>query len=216
MPVITSWRTRTNASSPGCASSSQSTRSHDGACHSERSEESSLQATEALHFVQGDNRETILTMAALTSQTETRADSALLNIAAHLPLLADRRPDRPAVIHPQVGAPLTFRQLNEECDRYAWGLTRLGIGHGTRTLLMVKPGRAFFSLTFALFKLGAVPVLIDPGMGKANLLGCIAEAEPQAFIAVPVPHAARLLSPRAFHSAKPAITVARSWFWAAS
>src|SRR3989442_15857974 len=94
--------------------------------HSERSEESSLQASEALHFVQGDNRETILTMAALTSQTETRADSLLLNIAAHLPLLADRRPDRPAVIHPQVGAHLTFRQLNEECDRYAWGLTRLG------------------------------------------------------------------------------------------
>ena len=152
-------------------------------------------------------------MAALTSQTETRADSALLNIAAHLPLLADRRPDRPAVIHPQVGAPLTFRQLNEECDRYAWGLTRLGVGHGTRTLLMVKPGRAFFSLTFALFKLGAVPVLIDPGMGKANLLGCIEEATPEACIAVPVVHAARVFFPRAFRSVKLAVTVGRRWFW---
>src|SRR5437867_4207783 len=143
MPAITSWRTRTNASSPGCASSSPSIRSHDGTCHSERSEESSLQASEALHFVQGDNRETILTMAALTSQTETRADSALLNIAAHLPLLADRSPDRPAVIHPHVGVHLTVRQLNEECDRYAWGLSRRGVGRGTRTLLMVKPGRGF-------------------------------------------------------------------------
>src|SRR3989449_1202488 len=213
MPAITSWRTRTNASSPGCASSSPSIRSHDGACHSERSEESTLQATEALHFVQGDNRETILTMAALTSQTETRADSSLLNIAAHLPLLADRRPDRPAVIHPQVGAHLTFRQLNEECDRYAWGLTRLGVEHGTRTLLMVKPGEDFFSLTFALFKLGAVPVLIDPGMGKANFLGCIEEAAPEACIAVPVAHAARVFFPRAFRSVKLAVTVGRRWFW---
>src|SRR5207302_9735368 len=213
MPVITSWRTRTNASSPGCASSSQSTRSHDGACHSERSEESSLQATAALHFVQGDNRETILTMAALTSQTETRADSALLNTAAQRPLLADRRPDQPAVIHPHIGAHLTFRQLNEECDRYAWGLSRMGVGHGTRTLLMVKPGGDFFSLTFALFKLGAVPVLIDPGMGKANLLGCIEEAEPEAFIAVPVAHAARIFFPRAFRSVKMAVTVGRRWFW---
>ena len=152
-------------------------------------------------------------MAALTSQTETRADSALLNIAAHLPLMADRRPDQPAVIHPHIGAHLTFRQLNEECDRYAWGLSRLGVGHGTRTLLMVKPGGDFFSLTFALFKLGAVPVLIDPGMGKANLLGCIEEAEPEAFIAVPVAHAARVFFPRAFRSVKMAVTVGRRWFW---
>src|SRR5207302_3211725 len=73
---------------------------------------------ETLLFVQGDNRETPLTMSALTSQTETTAEPALLNIAAHLPLMADRRPDQPAVIHPHIGAHLTFRQLNEECDRY--------------------------------------------------------------------------------------------------
>jgi acyl-CoA synthetase (AMP-forming)/AMP-acid ligase II len=127
--------------------------------------------------------------------------------------MADRRPEQPAVIHPQVGAHLTFRQLNEECDRYAWGLSHLGVGRGTRTLLMVKPGVDFFILTFALFKLGAVPVLIDPGMGKANLLGCIEEVEPEAFIAIPVAHAARVFFPRAFRSVKMAVTVGRRWFW---
>src|SRR2546426_11003308 len=140
-------------------------------------------------------------------------ESAQLNIGALLPVMADRRPDKPAVIDLQVGARLTFRQLNEECDRYAWGLSRLGVGRGTRALLMVKPGGDFFSLTFALFKLGAVPVLIDPGMGKANLLGCIAEAEPEAFIAIPVAHAARVFFPRAFRSVKMAVTVGRRWFW---
>jgi acyl-CoA synthetase (AMP-forming)/AMP-acid ligase II len=140
-------------------------------------------------------------------------ESAQLNIGALLPVMAGRRPEQPAVIHPQVGAHLTFRQLNEECDRYARGLSRLGVGRGTRTLLMVKPGVDFFSLTFALFKLGAVPVLIDPGMGKANLLGCIEEAEPEAFIAIPVAHAARVFFPRAFRSVKLAVTVGRRWFW---
>src|SRR5207245_7876056 len=140
-------------------------------------------------------------------------ESVQLNIAALLPVMAGRHPDQPAVIDPQAGARLTFRQLNDECDRYAWGLSRLGVGRGTRTLLMVKPGGDFFSLTFALFKLGAVPLLIDPGMGIANLLCCIEEAEPEAFIAVPVAHAARIFSPRAFRSVKIAVTVGRRWFW---
>jgi len=152
-------------------------------------------------------------MTLMASHPAAATEPALLNIAAHLPLMADRRPDQPAVIDPQVGARLTFRQLNEECDRYAWGLSRLGVGRGTRTLLMVKPGGDFFSLTFALFKLGAVPVLIDPGMGKANLLSCIEEVSPVAFIAIPVAHAARVFFPRAFRSVKMAVTVGRRWFW---
>lgn len=140
-------------------------------------------------------------------------EPALLNIAAHLPRMAGTHPDQPAVIHPKGGVSLTFRQLNEECDRYAWGLSRLGIGRGTRAVLMVRPGLEFFSLTFALFKLGAVPVLIDPGMGRANLLGCIEEAAPEAFIAVPIAQAARVLCPRAFRTVKTAVTVGRRWFW---
>lgn len=138
---------------------------------------------------------------------------SLLNIAAHLPRMAGTHPDQPAVIHPKAGAQLTFRQLNEDCDCYAWGLSRLGVGRGTRTVLMVRPGLEFFSLTFALFKLGAVPVLIDPGMGRANLLSCIEEAAPEAFIAIPLAQAARVLRPRAFRTVNTVVTVGRRWFW---
>jgi acyl-CoA synthetase (AMP-forming)/AMP-acid ligase II len=138
---------------------------------------------------------------------------SLLNIAAHLPRMAGKHPDQPAVIHPKTGAQLTFRQLNEDCDRCAWGLSRLGIGRGVRTVLMVRPGLEFFSLAFALFKLGAVPVLIDPGMGRANLLSCIEEAAPEAFIAIPLAQAARVLRPRAFRTVRTAVTVGRRWFW---
>ena len=153
-------------------------------------------------------------MTVTASQTTASTEPALLNIAAHLPRMAGKRPDQPAVIHPKGGGvQLTFRQLNEECDRYAWGLSRLGIGRGTRTVLMVRPGLEFFSMTFALFKLGAVPVLIDPGMGKANLISCIEEAAPEAFIAVPIAQAARVLRPHAFRTVRTAVTVGRRWFW---
>jgi acyl-CoA synthetase (AMP-forming)/AMP-acid ligase II len=150
----------------------------------------------------------------MVSQPVPHTQPALLNIAAYLPLMASRHPDQPAIIVPHNGeTQLSFRQLNEESDRYAHGLSRLGIGRGTRTVLMVRPGLEFFSLTFALFKLGAVPVLIDPGMGKANLLACVDEAQPEAFIGISVAQAMRVLFPRSFRTVKCAITVGRRWFW---
>ena len=50
---------------------------------------------------------------------------------------------------------------------------------------MVNPSLEFFALTFALFKLGAVPVLVDPGMGVRHLGQCLAEAEPAAASSLP-------------------------------
>ena len=50
---------------------------------------------------------------------------------------------------------------------------------------MVRPGLDFFSLVFALFKAGVVPVLIDPGIGLRNLGQCCREAEPEVFIGIP-------------------------------
>ena len=152
-------------------------------------------------------------MTIMVSQTTAVTEPTITNIGALLPLVAGKHPDQPAVIVPKTGAQLTFRQLDEESDRHAWGLSRLGIGRGTRTVLMVRPSLEFFCLTFALFKLGAVPVLIDPGMGKANLLGCVEEAAPEAFIAASVAQAARVLYPRAFRTVKMTVTVGRRWFW---
>jgi acyl-CoA synthetase (AMP-forming)/AMP-acid ligase II len=60
-----------------------------------------------------------------------------------------------------------------------------------RTVLMVPPSLDFFALTFALFKIGAVPVIVDPGMGIRNLGKCLSDAEPAAFIGIPKAHLAR-------------------------
>src|SRR5262249_50381431 len=86
---------------------------------------------------------------------------------------------------------VTFAELNADVDAIAHGLAATGITRGTRTALMVPPSPDFFALTFALFKVAAVPVLIDPGMGVRNLGRCLADAKPEAFVGVAKAHAAR-------------------------
>lgn len=112
-----------------------------------------------------------------------------------------------------VPAHLTFAQLNTESSRYASGLSKLGIKKGQRVLLMVKPGLEFVSIVFALFRLGAVPVLIDPGMGLSNLLKCIKQAEPEVLIAIPLVHILKTFRRNYFSSIKHSITVGRKLFW---
>ena len=57
--------------------------------------------------------------------------------------------------------------------------------------MMLTPGLDFFAMFFAMFKAGAVPVLIDPGIGMKPLKQCLAEAAPKAFIGVTKAHFAR-------------------------
>jgi acyl-CoA synthetase (AMP-forming)/AMP-acid ligase II len=110
--------------------------------------------------------------------------------------MAARQPDRIALIENGGGGHRrwTFRQLDEHASAYAHGLRAMGFGPQDRTVLMVQPSMAFISLTFALFRLGAPVILIDPGMGYRNLLRCIASVKPTGFIGVAKAHLFRLLN----------------------
>lgn len=108
---------------------------------------------------------------------------------------------------------MTFRQLAEDSTRLAAGLAGMGVTPGTRLAVMVRPGIDFVSLVFALFKAGAVSILIDPGMGKKNVLSCLDQVQPQGFVAIPLVHAVRLLNGRRYREAKLNITAGRRWFW---
>jgi hypothetical protein len=72
---------------------------------------------------------------------------------------------------------------------------------------MLRPGPDFVAVTFALFKLGAVLVLVDPGIGPRRLRACLAEAEPAAFIGIPRAQIARVLLGWARDSIRIRITV---------
>ncbi|MBN5107785.1 AMP-binding protein [Stenotrophomonas maltophilia] len=144
------------------------------------------------------------------------------NIAARLPELARERPDQIAIRCPgRRGAgngmaaydvTLDYRQLDARSDAVAAGLAGYGIGRGVRTVVMVRPSPEFFLLMFALFKLGAVPVLVDPGIDKRALKQCLDEAQPQAFIGIPLAHVARLAL-RWAPSATRLVTVGRRLGW---
>ena len=122
----------------------------------------------------------------------------LSNVANALSWQARRQPNVIAIHYPQGSAfrktdyaSCTYQELDELSNCYARGLTAYGIGAGTRTALMLTPGLDFFAMFFALFKAGAVPVLVDPGIGMKPLKECLAEAAPKAFIGVTKAHFAR-------------------------
>jgi acyl-CoA synthetase (AMP-forming)/AMP-acid ligase II len=141
-----------------------------------------------------------------------------VNVAWHLEEMARLRPTKDAIVLSKrsggrlVYTPSTFQQLEEETSAFAHGLESVGIRRGTRTALLVPPCREFFALVFALFKVGAVTVLIDPGVGKKNLLRCLEETAPEALIAIPKAHAARVLL-GALGGVKIHVTAGRRWFW---
>ena len=138
------------------------------------------------------------------------------NIAAALPRLARERPDQVAMRCPGKGGrydgALTYGQLDARSDAIAAGLGKRGIVRGTRTVVMVRPTPEFFLLMFALFKAGAVPVLVDPGIDRRALKQCLDEAQAQAFVGIPLAHAARLVLGWA-KSARILVTVGARWGW---
>jgi acyl-CoA synthetase (AMP-forming)/AMP-acid ligase II len=144
-----------------------------------------------------------------------------LNVADRLSEQAERRPDAVAIACPQgydrerrrQYAQITFRELDEETDRLARGLIELGARPGARIALLARPSIEFVALVFALLKSGAVTILIDPGMGRRNLLGCLDAAQPEGFVAVPAVHAVRAMVGRRFRRARINVTVGRRLFW---
>jgi acyl-CoA synthetase (AMP-forming)/AMP-acid ligase II len=101
---------------------------------------------------------------------------------------------------------ITFGELETLANKYANGLSKIGFNRGSKTLLFVRPSLKFPALVFALFKLGVIPVLIDPGMGRKNLLAAIEEIAPQGLIAEPEVHFLSMIFSKAFKSIKFKVT----------
>ena len=103
----------------------------------------------------------------------------------------------------------TFKEFEEKSNQFANKLVRAGIKPGMRTLLFIKPCLDFSVITFALFKIGAVPILIDPGMGLKNLLLSIEQVRPESMVSVGVVHWIRRFRPAPFKNIKVKISLSR-------
>ncbi len=143
------------------------------------------------------------------------------NIAERLRQTAQQLPLQQGVIFPEgrdtqgrvTYTQLTFQQLDRETDRLARGLMQMGVQPWMRMVLMVRPSLEFISLTFALFKAGAVIVLIDPGMGRTNIFNCLTEVDPAGFVAIPIVQAIRIVKGRNYPNAKLNVTVGKRFGW---
>jgi acyl-CoA synthetase (AMP-forming)/AMP-acid ligase II len=121
------------------------------------------------------------------------------NIARHLGRMAATQPGTAALKIPRGRSrsggidylTLSFAELEAEVAAWSQRLTRAGIRRGDRTLVMVRQGLPLIASVFAIFRVGAVPVVIDPGMGLKSFLACVAQARPRALVGIPM---ARLLS----------------------
>jgi acyl-CoA synthetase (AMP-forming)/AMP-acid ligase II len=120
--------------------------------------------------------------------------TARLNVADRLTLVAHKMPNTTAVACPRKWSPAyqsvrhgesgatygttTFAELDADATRVARGFIAWGVPKGTRLALVVRPGIEFVTLVYALLRAGMVIVLVDPGLGRRNLVRCLAEAEP--------------------------------------
>lgn len=152
-----------------------------------------------------------------------------LNVTDRLSTAARKSPNAIAVVCPAKWSPThrperrgdsgaeyastTFAELDIDATRITLGLASWGVPKGTRLALLVRPGIDFVALVFGLLRAGMVIVLIDPGLGRKNLIRCLAEAEPEGFVAISLAHAVRLCLRQKFPLARWNVTVGKRWFW---
>lgn len=138
------------------------------------------------------------------------------NIAARLRQMAARFPAELAMARPlgryQPGvqreyATMTFADLELQTSSIAAGLQQMGVQPGKRIVMLVRFGVDFISLVFALLKAGAVVVLIDPGMGRGNLVRCLEATNPDGFVAIPAAQMIRMALRHRFPNARLNVTV---------
>lgn len=133
--------------------------------------------------------------------------SASANIARHLAAHASAHPDQPALKIPRGRRAgridylaLSYAELSAEVAVHRARLADAGLRPGDRTLVMVRQGLPLIAVVFALFELGALPIVIDPGMGRKSFLRCVAHSRPRALVGIPAARIASYVFRSAFRS----------------
>lgn len=82
-------------------------------------------------------------------------------------------------------ASVTFAELNADVRRMAAGLADLGVERGDRVSLLVPPGIDLAVCVYACWRIGAVVVLADAGLGARGMGRALASANPAYLIGIP-------------------------------
>jgi acyl-CoA synthetase (AMP-forming)/AMP-acid ligase II len=108
--------------------------------------------------------------------------AALADLAQNSPgrlvLVVARKKARGRSCYEEVSA----GDLERHANTFAAMFAHHGIQSGMRTVVMIPPGREFCAAVFALLKLGAPPVFIDPAVGPRTVGDALRQSMPAAFI----------------------------------
>lgn len=100
----------------------------------------------------------------------------------------ESHPRSPAVIEPLFLPDMvrygqaSFQDLASRINKYQRGLLELGMRVGDRVLMLVPPGIDFLALSYAVMGRGAIPIFVDPGIGKEALFACVKHINPDVLI----------------------------------
>ena len=101
--------------------------------------------------------------------------------------LEERRDDHEVAIAEFSGAgeTMSFAELHRRVESLAAGLLELGVAPGDRVALMVLPGIDLASTLYACWRIGAVAVVADSGLGARGLSTAMRTATPDYLVGIP-------------------------------
>ena len=136
------------------------------------------------------------------------------NIATHLANASTLSPDQLAIVSAEQNLfqPRSFKELYLDVQACAAYLKCKRITKGDHVVLAVKPGYQLILIAFSLFYLGAIPIIIDPGMGLRSFLRCIKNTKPSALIGVSLIHVISKLLPTSFRSVEKKVLIQSNRF----
>ncbi len=108
-----------------------------------------------------------------------------LTIPEHFAGIAQRFPDRPAVVSLHQRRCLSYAELAEEVDLLACGLLGLGFGKGDRIGLWATNHIEWLVVQMATIRIGAAVVCINPAYRSTELAHAVRHSEVHALFAIP-------------------------------
>jgi acyl-coenzyme A synthetase/AMP-(fatty) acid ligase/pimeloyl-ACP methyl ester carboxylesterase len=83
------------------------------------------------------------------------------------------------------GRSITFAELDADVRRVAAGLVAQGVAKGDRVALLVPPGVDLTVCLYACWRMGAVVVLVDAGLGPRGIGRALKSANPRFLVGIP-------------------------------
>ncbi|MDR1458082.1 MAG: AMP-binding protein, partial [Puniceicoccales bacterium] len=115
--------------------------------------------------------------------------SGRANLTEAIDILAKTQPNLCAVMVPRRDLfgglsyeNISFHRLNQDMEEIMINLSARGIYSGSRVLMMLRPGYEFICVFFSLLRLGAIPVVIDSGLGLRTFFDCAKHSKPEFVI----------------------------------